>query len=600
MQSLSDAELLQEYANHASEESFRKIVTRYTDLVYSAALRQVQSPDLAKDVTQTVFIDLAHKASSLSKRSDAAALIGWLYQSTRYRCLTLLRTERRRQTRETHAMEQLTDSSESPQWEHIGPVLDQAMTELSDDDRNALLLRFFHNEDFHSVGMSLGISSDAAQKRVTRAVEKLRRHLSQMGITAGAAGLTFALTANAVQAAPVGLAAGITSAASVSASTAINATAATKTIIMTATQKAAAMAIAAILVGAVVYEAVKVGQLNRENAQLRQQQSSLSAEMTKLRTERDEAARQLALAQNQIARLQRDTANLQKLRAEVTKLRENVQSTSQTETSAKEWMSRIALLKQKLEKMPDKKIPELAFVTDKDWNDAAWDADLNSEAGVREALSKLRESAINVFLNEMMKDAFKKYLAEHDGILPTTLLELKPYFDKPVTDDMLSHYKLLQNGKPDNAADLVVLKSYADEDYDSNHGMSINGAWGGRFNRIRESVEASVSAYAQDHKEQAPKRANELRAYVDPRISDADIEKYFSAAVTRYSAQPITPELRSAFTVIDPVIKAFEAANPGKAGFQPADLRPYAKTPEQQTALDTFEKEASKFKNPTP
>ena len=50
MQPKSDAQLLREYAESGSESAFTELVTRHTDLVYSAALRQVPSSDLACDV----------------------------------------------------------------------------------------------------------------------------------------------------------------------------------------------------------------------------------------------------------------------------------------------------------------------------------------------------------------------------------------------------------------------------------------------------------------------------------------------------------------------------------------------------------------------
>src|SRR5215831_17784755 len=68
MQTQSDAQLLRDYAENARESAFREIVARHADLVYSAALRQVASPDLARDVAQSVFTDLARKAGSVAKK----------------------------------------------------------------------------------------------------------------------------------------------------------------------------------------------------------------------------------------------------------------------------------------------------------------------------------------------------------------------------------------------------------------------------------------------------------------------------------------------------------------------------------------------------
>src|SRR5207245_8141029 len=119
------------------------------------------------------------------------------------------------------------------------PLLDEAMHALDDTDRAAVLLRYFENKSLREVGAALGASDDAAQKRVSRAVERLREFFAKRGVTVGASGLVVAITANAVQAAPVGLAVTISTAAAIAGTTiAAAATAtATKTIAMTTLQK---------------------------------------------------------------------------------------------------------------------------------------------------------------------------------------------------------------------------------------------------------------------------------------------------------------------------------------------------------------------------
>jgi len=241
MHNKSDAQLLRDYAERGVEAAFREIVTRHTDLVYSAALRQVHSPDLAGDIAQSVFIDLIRKSRSLAGKLAAdASLIGWLYRSTRYAALNHLRDDRRRTARERQAMEQLHTNSEStPDWENIRPLLDEAMAGLG-DDHDALLLRYFKDQDYRAVGRALGVSDDTAQKRVSRAVERLREFFAKRGVAVGAGGLVAVISANSVQAAPVGLTVTISTAASLAGTAAVATatTTLTKAIAMTTIQKA--------------------------------------------------------------------------------------------------------------------------------------------------------------------------------------------------------------------------------------------------------------------------------------------------------------------------------------------------------------------------
>ena len=79
-------------------------------------------------------------------------------------------------------------------------------------DRAAIVLRFFEHRDLRTVGEMLGGNEDAAQKRVSRAVEKLRSHFARRGIVASGVVITSAIAANAVHAAPAGLASAVTTA----------------------------------------------------------------------------------------------------------------------------------------------------------------------------------------------------------------------------------------------------------------------------------------------------------------------------------------------------------------------------------------------------
>jgi len=73
----TDLELLRRYGRDRAEDAFTEIVRRYLNLVYSAALREVRSPQLAEEVAQSAFTDLARQAARLSPDTILSA---WLYQ----------------------------------------------------------------------------------------------------------------------------------------------------------------------------------------------------------------------------------------------------------------------------------------------------------------------------------------------------------------------------------------------------------------------------------------------------------------------------------------------------------------------------------------
>ncbi len=200
----ADAELLSNYAATQSEESFAEIVRRYLNLVYSAAIRQTANHATAQDVTQAVFTVLARKATDLARET---VLAGWLIRATRYAALDALKLEARRLRRETAAAELEEIMRETPEarWEEVAPLLDEALTALSTKERTAILLRFFEKQSWRQVGENLGLDENAARLRVTRALEKLRSWFHKRRVSTSAAGLSVALLANAVQAAPAGL-----------------------------------------------------------------------------------------------------------------------------------------------------------------------------------------------------------------------------------------------------------------------------------------------------------------------------------------------------------------------------------------------------------
>jgi RNA polymerase sigma factor (sigma-70 family) len=219
MMTAESQHLLADYVASGSERAFQELVTRYVDLVYSAALRLVDGDThRAEDVAQTVFIDLARMAPQLAPNT---LLGGWLHRHTCFVARTLMRGERRRHARERQAVEMSAlESHPDAALAEVAAVLDEAIHELGPDDRDAILLRFFERRNLRAVGEALGTNENVAQKRVARAVQELALLLRKRGFTLSAAALAAALSAGVVKAAPAGLALGLAKAALAGAGTA--------------------------------------------------------------------------------------------------------------------------------------------------------------------------------------------------------------------------------------------------------------------------------------------------------------------------------------------------------------------------------------------
>jgi len=206
---VSDRDLLGEFARTGSEAAFGELVRRHIGLVHSVALRQTNQSHQAEEITQAVFIILARKAASLGGN---VVLSGWLYHTARLTAANLRRTEFRRMHREQEAFMASTqkDPPTDLAWLELSPLLDEAMARLGATDRDAVVLRYFENKNLSEVGAALGLKERAAQKRVHRALEKLRKYFTSRGVTPTAALIAATLSAHSVQAAPAALAQTVT------------------------------------------------------------------------------------------------------------------------------------------------------------------------------------------------------------------------------------------------------------------------------------------------------------------------------------------------------------------------------------------------------
>jgi len=315
-----DLDLVQEYARTGSEEAFSELVARHLDLVYSAALRQVRSSQLAEEIAQSVFGDLAQNVHRLKPDT---ILTAWLYQVTRRTALNVSRGEARRRAREQIALELADMNANSSEWTQIEPWLDEAMETLDEPDRAAILLRYFENKSLRHVGETFGVGEDAAQKPVSRAVERLREFFSKRNVTIGTSGLVVLISTNGVQAAPIGLTFSISAAVTLVGNTLQTSTAitTTKTIAMTTLQKMLITTAIAVTVGTGIYEVRKASKLRSQVQTLQRQQAPWAEQVAQLNHALANATNRIAGLSDELVSAKSNNTELLKLRGEIGVLR---------------------------------------------------------------------------------------------------------------------------------------------------------------------------------------------------------------------------------------------------------------------------------------
>lgn len=421
MQSADDNSLLKQYAENHSDAAFAALVKTHINLVYSVALRCAGNPNHAEEITQAVFIILAQKAPRLRHER---ALSSWLFQTTRLTASNLLRAEIRRQRREQEAyMQSGLNEPADPSWPPIAPVLDAAVASLREKDRRAILLRFYEGRSLREISAAFGTTEAAAEKRVGRAVEKLRVFFGKRGIAVSAVALTAAVSAHSVQAAPAALAKSVTAVAaakgataSVSTLTLIKGT--IKAMAWTKSQSAVAAGIIALGVGAPFFLQ------HQAHAKLAAFDDLLHQQAAKISSRQAEHDRLSGLAAS-ASLPQKQLADLQRLRAEMASLQ-----------------------------------PAAADAV----NLSAENSRLQRDITPKGPLQLKEEIIARVSHNKNLLIAFYQYSQQHNGQFPTNFNDAVPFLSaeaKNQTKVSSEQFEIVFSGSPTsvtNPADIIALR----------------------------------------------------------------------------------------------------------------------------------------------
>ncbi len=512
---LSDLELMQRYVRRGvdAESAFAQLVERHLNLVYSVALRQVRSSHLAQDVAQSVFIDLSRQAPRMNPNTP---LVAWLHLVSRRTAVDTVRREIRRQAREQAAVESsLKSGVPSVDWSSIEPLLDEAVESLPPSDRTAILLRYFENKSLRDLGVVLGTSDDAAQKRVTRALDRLRDFFVRRGVPVSVAGLASDLSAYGLQTAPVGLSGSISAAVGLAGAAATGSVlGTTEFIAMTTFHKSALVAAFMVAGGAGLYQARVLADQSAGLAALRRNSERAQMVTNELRGSRTMLASTLADVERKIDA---------RLNARVSFSPADASLASQMQ----EWLTQIDQLRHHLEQRPELNIPELKLLKDEHWFNVAAGVRLDSEAALRRATSTLRHRAENLFAPKL-REALQAYIAANQGMLPENVSALATFLDSAIDPGILARYQLSARGKvgdlsPNERMRVLTVTSPADVELDAFWWIGVDGY--GNTSAMSQNVHEASKEFAQRNPGQRA-TAEQLVPYLRWPVDTGQLQKF--------------------------------------------------------------------------
>ena len=177
---MDDTELLQRYANSRCGDVFAQLVRRHIDFVYASALRLTRDPPPGRGC----HAECVHRPGARrAKCSSGAVLPAWLHSTARNISANILAIRARRRLHEQRAAAMKPVAQEDTDTlqvddDALSAALDDALGRLATSDRAAVVLRYLLGKSVRDVAAAMRITPEAAQKRVSRAVDRLRDYFA--------------------------------------------------------------------------------------------------------------------------------------------------------------------------------------------------------------------------------------------------------------------------------------------------------------------------------------------------------------------------------------------------------------------------------------
>jgi len=165
-------------ARGGDHEAFRTLVERHSRSIYRLAYRMTGRPEDAEDVVQETFVRAYRQLVRFESRANFAT---WLYRIGFNCAIDYMRARPHRESSEPHeTLDRMPAGGLTPSMDdlvyagEIGERVQQALSELSAQERAAFLMRHYHGCSIEEICAALDLKSNAAKHSIFRAVKKMR------------------------------------------------------------------------------------------------------------------------------------------------------------------------------------------------------------------------------------------------------------------------------------------------------------------------------------------------------------------------------------------------------------------------------------------
>ena len=156
-----------------SKQWFERLFKDSYPLMYRLAFSMVENADDAKDAVNQVFTQMWKGKPQVSDDS----VRGYLLAATRNQCLHILRQRQLRRQME-EALERDEYERQDEEREELLRQLQQVIdSHLTEQDKRVLQLHYDEEMTYAETATTLGISTAAVNKHITRSLAKIRQTL---------------------------------------------------------------------------------------------------------------------------------------------------------------------------------------------------------------------------------------------------------------------------------------------------------------------------------------------------------------------------------------------------------------------------------------